>query len=46
MISQYERIRIFQSSSLLNSVYVRAESRIYSIHLVSIILWLTCIYCL
>jgi hypothetical protein len=44
MISQYKRIRVFQSSSLLGSVHMRAGSWIYHIHLVSIILWLTCIY--
>jgi hypothetical protein len=36
VISQYERIRVFRSSSLLDSVHVRARSWIYSTHLVSI----------
>jgi hypothetical protein len=44
MISQYERIRVFRSSSLLYSVHARAGLSIYHIHLVSINLWLTCVY--
>jgi hypothetical protein len=44
MISQYERIRVFRSSSLLGSVHMRAGLWIYHIHLVSINFWLTCIY--
>jgi hypothetical protein len=44
MIFQYERIRVLQSSSLLDSVHVRVGSWIYYIHLVFINLWLTCVY--
>jgi hypothetical protein len=44
MIFQYERIRVFRSSSLLGNVHVRAGSWIYHIHLVYINLWLTCVY--
>jgi hypothetical protein len=36
MISQYKRISIFRSSNLLDSVHVKAEMWIYSIHLVYI----------
>jgi hypothetical protein len=44
MIFQYERIKVFQSSSMLGSVHVRVGSWIYHIHLVSIKLWLTYVY--
>jgi hypothetical protein len=44
MISQYERIRVFRSSSLLYSVHVKVGSWIYRIHFVSINFWLTCVY--
>jgi hypothetical protein len=44
MIFQYERIRVFRFSSLLGSMHVRARSWIYYIYLVSINLWLTCVY--